>query len=105
MQHLKKRYNDSILWGLMASLLASIFGLAMVYVLKFMGNNVSLSQYIGYLKNEPSFRSAILSLGLLANIPLVYYIQQRRLYKSFKGLAIVVICLGLLIVINKFNLF
>jgi hypothetical protein len=104
MQHLQNRKNDHFLFGFASSLAASIFGLVLVYVVKFMNNNVSFMQYLEMLQTEPSFRSAILSLALLANIPLVYFIQQRKLFKSFKGLAVVVLCLGLIIVLNKLHL-
>jgi hypothetical protein len=68
-----------------------------------MNNNVSFMQYVDMLKTESNFRSAILSLALLANIPLVYYIQQRKLFKAFTGLAVVVMCLALVIVLNKLH--
>ncbi len=104
MQHLQRRKNDHFLFGFLTSLGASTFGFAMVYVFKFMNSNISLGQYINTLITEPSFRSSIISLALLANIPLLYFIQQRKLYKSFTGLAVAVIVLGIFIIINKLNI-
>jgi hypothetical protein len=104
MQHLQKRANDKFIVGFLLSIAATLFGLALLYVAKFMNNNVSFAQYLEMLKTEPTFRSPILTLALLANIPLLYYIQQRRLYKSFAGLAVVIIGLGVLIVLNKMHL-
>jgi hypothetical protein len=94
-------HKNNFLIGLVASLIASCFGLLVLYVLKFMPSNIELTEFIELIKNESQFRSGVLSLALLANIPLFYWCQRRKLMRSAYGIALVVFIVALLVVLSK----
>jgi hypothetical protein len=96
--------NNSV-FGVFVSLLVTGFGLLIVYVIKYLPANVELSSFINDLEYNPVRRLAILTLGLLANIPLLYFCQQRKLYKTLQGIFVVIISAAVLLVCSKFNLF
>jgi hypothetical protein len=100
-----KKFNNHILFGLFTSLLVTIFGIALVYVIKYQPQNLSVSDFIQDLINSNIKKSAILSLSLLTNIPLIYFNQKRKRFKTITGIAIVIGIIAVLIVCAKFNLF
>ncbi len=96
--------KNNIITGILASVLVTFFGTAMVYVLKYMPLNFSYAEFWADLVNDNLKQSAILSLSLLANIPLIYFNQTRKLYKTITGIAIVIGILCVLIINAKFNI-
>jgi ABC-type Fe3+ transport system permease subunit len=97
--------KNSILFGLLASLAVTFFGIAFIYVLKYMPQNFSFETYIYDLWNGASKASATLSLCLLANIPLMFYNQKRKRFKAFYGISIIIGLMAVIIIGKKFNLF
>jgi hypothetical protein len=97
-------HRNNFIVGIVASVAASIFGLLLLYVFKFMPANIELAEYATLIKTESSFRSSVLSLALLANIPLFYWCQRRKLMRSAYGVAAIVLLVGLLIVLSKLNI-
>jgi hypothetical protein len=94
-------HKNNFLLGVITSLAASCFGLLVLYVLKFMPSNIELAEFIELIKNESQFRSGVLSLALLANIPLFYWCQRRKLMRSAYGVALIVFIVALLVVLSK----
>jgi ABC-type Fe3+ transport system permease subunit len=97
--------NNSVLLGIISSLVVTAFGIALIYVLKYMPLNYSFSEYITDLIHGASKSSATLSLCLLANIPLMYYNQQRKRIKTFYGISIIIGIMAIIIIGKKFGFF
>jgi hypothetical protein len=94
-------HKNNFIIGVLAAVAASCFGLLVLYVLKFMPSNIELVEFINLLKNESQFRSGVLSLALLANIPLFYWCQRRKLMRSAYGVALIVFIVALIVVLSK----
>jgi ABC-type spermidine/putrescine transport system permease subunit II len=96
--------KNSILLGVLCSLLVTCFGIALVYVLRYQPQNMSVGEFINDVLHSNQKQSAILSLSLLANIPLIYFNQKRKLMKTIYGIAAVIFPICILIVLTRFNL-
>jgi hypothetical protein len=96
--------KNKLIFGLLASILVSLFGFLILYVLKFMPNNISLNGYISMLQQERLLQSSFLSLSLLANIPLLYFLQKRKRFEAFKGVGVFIVISAVYIIALKFNL-
>jgi ABC-type Fe3+ transport system permease subunit len=96
--------KNNIIFGFIASALATVAGICLVYVLKFLPHNIEFSEFTKMLFTEPLIKSGVLSLGLLANIPLYYYCHQRKIYNTLKGIALVIIIMAVYIVLSKFHI-
>jgi hypothetical protein len=96
--------KNNIIIGLLSSVAVTLFGVALVYVLKYSPLNMTVQEYLSDLLQSNPKKSAILSLALIANIPLIYYNQKRKNYQNLKGIAIVIGVLSVLIIIARFNL-
>jgi uncharacterized membrane protein YedE/YeeE len=96
--------KNTIITGLLSSIAVTLFGMALVYVLKYSPLNMTVQEYIGDLMQSNPKKSAILSLSLIANIPLIYYNQKRKNYQNLKGIAVWLGVVSLLIINARFNL-
>ncbi len=96
--------KNNFFFGIALALLATLFGMALVYVLKYMPANQSFLTFLDELKQSNQKKSAVIALSLLANLPLMYYCQQRKLWLNFKGISAVIITLGIIMISIKLNL-
>lgn len=85
--------------------LVTLAGMFMLYVMKFMPQNVSISEAIYLLKVNKNNVPKVLSLSLLANIPLITYFKNRYRYKTLKGIFIIIILIEIIAVLYKLNAF
>lgn len=69
-----------------------------------MPQNVSLTDFIFLLKTNKPNISKVISLGLIACIPLITYYKNRKLYLTLRGIFIAIILYALLAVAYKFHL-
>ena len=69
-----------------------------------MPQNVSLSDFIYLLKSNKPNISKVISLGLIACIPLITYYKNRKLYVTLKGVFIAIAVYALIAISYKFNL-
>ncbi len=69
-----------------------------------MPQNVSLTDFIYLLKTNKPNISKVISLGLIACIPLITYYKNRKLYLTLRGIFIAIILYALLAVAYKFHL-
>jgi hypothetical protein len=99
-----KQAKNSIFWGILMSITATLFGCILVYVLKYMPSNQDFNTFLNDLQESNLKKSAVISLSLLANLPLMYFNQKRKLWQNFKGISAVIIILGLLMINYKFNI-
>ncbi len=69
-----------------------------------MPQNVSLADFLYLLKTNKSNISKVISLGLIACIPLITYYKNRKLFLTLKGIFAAIIIYALLAVAYKFNI-
>lgn len=69
-----------------------------------MPQNVSLIDFYYLLQSNKPNISKVISLGLIACIPLITYYKNRRLYNTLKGIFISILFYALLAVAYRFNL-
>ncbi len=97
--------KNNFAWGLLMCVAVTFFGLGLVYVWRYQPNNFTFMECLQDVKSNSNKASSILSLALLANIPLIYYFQKRKCYKTLKGIGLILAVIVVLILRAKFNLF
>jgi hypothetical protein len=81
-----------------------LLGILLLFVIKYMPQNVSLTDFIYLLKTNKPNISKVISLGLIACIPLITYYKNRKLYLTLRGIFIAITLYALLAVAYKFHL-
>jgi hypothetical protein len=89
--------------GFILGMIVPIFGISLLYVFKYMPQNVSVADYIYLLKTNKPNISKVISLGLIACIPLITYYKNRKAFQTLKGIFVAIIIYGLIAVAYKFN--
>lgn len=92
------------LFGFILGILVPLFGIFLLYLYKYMPQNVSLADFIFLLKTNKPNISKVISLGLIACIPLITYYKNRKMYKTLQGVFAAIILYALLAVGFKFHL-
>ncbi|MBK6330289.1 MAG: hypothetical protein IPF62_07135 [Bacteroidetes bacterium] len=77
----------------------------MLYVFKYIPQNVSLDDFIYLVKTNKSNIPKVISLGLIACIPLIAYYNNRKRYSTLKGIFLSIMIYALLAVAYKFHIF
>jgi hypothetical protein len=95
--------KNNAAFGFLLGLLIPIVGILLFYMLKFMPQNVSLNDFIYLIKTNHNMIPKVISLGLIACIPLITYYKNRKLYLTLRGIFIAIILYALLAVLYKFN--
>lgn len=95
--------RDNHLFGFFLGIIIPLLGVLLFYVFKYMPYNVPLSDFINLIKTNTHLIPKILSLGLIACIPLITYYKNRRRNKTLTGIFIAIILFALIIVLYKFN--
>ncbi len=95
--------RDNILFGFMLGIIVPIFGVMLLFVIKYMPQNVSLADFIYLLKSNKPNISKVISLGLIACIPLITYYKNRKLYVTLKGIFGAIILYAIFAVAYKFH--
>lgn len=81
-----------------------ILGILMLYVFKYIPQNVSLDDFIYLVKTNKSNIPKVISLGLIACIPLIAYYNNRKRYSTLKGIFLSIMIYALLAVAYKFHI-
>jgi uncharacterized membrane protein len=97
--------KDNFFLGLLAGLIVPLLGVIMVYIYKYLPQNVSLSDFIYLVKTNKSNIPKVISLGLIACIPLIAFYNNRKRFTTLKGIFVSIILYGLIAVAYKFNIF
>ncbi len=97
--------KDNFFLGLLAGLIVPLIGVIMVYVYKYLPQNVSLNDFIFLIKTNKSNIPKVISLGLIACIPLIAFYNNRKRFTTLKGIFVSIIFYGLIAVAYKFNVF
>ena len=95
--------KDNLLLGFILGLIIPLLGILFLFVLKYMPQHVSLADFIFMLKSDKPNISKVISLGLIASIPLITYYKNRRLYQTLKGVFAAIIIYAALAVAYKFH--
>ena len=97
--------KDNFYLGVIAGLVVPILGILMLYVFKYIPQNVSLDDFIYLVKTNKSNIPKVISLGLIACIPLIAYYNNRKRYSTLKGIFLSIMIYALLAVAYKFHIF
>ena len=97
--------KDNFFLGVIAGLVVPILGILMLYVFKYIPQNVSLDDFIYLVKTNKSNIPKVISLGLIACIPLIAYYNNRIRYSTLKGIFLSIMIYALLAVAYKFHIF
>lgn len=76
----------------------------MVYLLRYSGDNVTITRFLQLMRDNPRTISSTISLGLIACIPLFTYYRNRKLYKTLYGIFAAVAIYAVIVVVYRFNL-
>ena len=95
--------RDQLFFGFILGIIIPIFGILLFYVFKYVPYNVPLMDFVNLLKTNTHLIPKILSLGLIACIPLITYYKNRRRNKTLTGIFIAILLYALIIVLYKFN--
>lgn len=96
--------RNNPIFGFFICVAATIFGVMLMYVLKYVPENVSLADFFFMLKTNRFNISKVISLGLLANIPLITYYKNRKQFETLKGIFVAIILFALIAISYKLNL-
>ena len=97
-------HKDSFLLGLLAGMVVPIFGILLLYVFKYVPQNVSLGDFIYMIKTNRSNIPKVISLGLIACIPLITYYKNRKRYTTLKGIFLAILIYAGIAIAYKFNI-
>lgn len=97
--------RDNFFLGVLAGLIVPLIGVIMVYVYKYLPQNVSISEFIYLVKTNKNNIPKVISLGLIACIPLIAYYNNRKRYTTLKGIFVSIVLYGLIAVGYKFHIF
>ncbi len=95
--------RNNPVFGFILGILVPLFGILLLFVIKYMPQNVSLAEFIYLLKTNKPNISKVISLGLIASIPLITYYKNRKLFKTLKGIFAAILLYALIAVAFKFN--
>jgi hypothetical protein len=96
--------RDNIFFGFVLGLIVPLLGILMLYTIKYMPHNVSLSEFVYSVKEKHSLIPKVISLGLIACIPLITYFKNRKKFITLKGIFAAIILYALVAVLYKFNI-
>lgn len=96
--------RNNIVFGFILGIIVPLFGILFFFVIKYVPDNVSLSDFIEMLKTNKTNISKVISLGLLACIPLITYYKNRKMNETLKGIFAAIILYGLIAVAYKFHI-
>jgi hypothetical protein len=96
--------RNNAAFGFLLGVIVPLLGILLLFVIKYMPQNVSLTDFIYLLKTNKPNISKVISLGLIACIPLITYYKNRKLYLTLRGIFIAIILYALLAVAYKLHL-
>ncbi|MBK6481895.1 MAG: hypothetical protein KBF32_13100 [Chitinophagales bacterium] len=96
----RSRVRDNIYFGAFLGLVFPIVGFLLFYVFAFY-ERMSLSHYWDQLFNTSKL-SAALSLAVVTNLPVFFYLITARQYENVKGLVGATMFYGIFIILFKF---
>ncbi len=98
-------HRNNYFFGFFLGIIIPLLGMVMVYMLRYMPQNVSVAYFIELLQQNPRAVSSTISLGLIACIPLFTFYKNRKLYKTLYGIFVAVGIYAIIVVGYKFDFF
>lgn len=95
--------RDSVLLGLVLGCIVPLAGVALYYAIRYLPSNYSVHDFIYLMQSNHQNIPRVLSLGMIACIPLITYYKNRARYQTLKGVFVFIIMYVLLAVLYKFN--
>lgn len=95
--------RNNLFFGVLLGLIVPILGIAVFYTIRFVPDNVSISDFIYLVKTNKNMIPKVISLGMIACIPLITYYKNRRLYTTLKGIFISILFYTAIAVMYKFH--
>lgn len=95
--------RDNLFLGFLLGLIVPILGIALFYTIRFVPDNVSVSDFLYLIKTNKSMIPKVISLGMIACIPLITYYKNRRLYTTLKGIFVSIILYACIAIMYKFH--
>ena len=93
--------KDNLIFGIMAGLIAPVFGVIIYYFVVFYNQHVGFIEYLGYLQQYKTLLTGVSSLSLIANAVLfTIYINGRR-DETAKGIFVATIVYGIGVLLVK----
>lgn len=96
--------RDSLFFGIIAGLIVPFLGMLMVFALRHLPQHQSFSDFIYLMKSNHQNIPRVISLSMIACIPLITYYKNRRRYQTLKGIFISIMFFVVLVVLYKFNM-
>lgn len=96
--------RDQFFLGFILGILVPLFGILMFYTIQYLPDNISLSDFVYMIKSNHYIIPKILSLGMIACIPLITYYKNRRHYQTLKGVFVAIMLYVIIAISYKFNL-
>jgi hypothetical protein len=97
--------RDNYFFGLFLGLLIPMLGVLFFYVILYVPDGVSISLFIHALKTNPMMVSKMLSLGMIACIPLFTFYRNNRMFKTLYGIFGPVLVYAILVIGSRFDIF
>lgn len=96
--------RDSLPFGILLGLIVPLIGMLMVYALRDLPQHHSFSDFIYLMQSNHQNIPRVISLSMIACIPLITYYKNRHRYQTLKGVFISIMLFVLLAVLYKFNM-
>ena len=97
-------HRNSLLLGIISGLFVPLIGFLFIYLIMYMPENISISDFIYLIKSNHYIIPKFISLALLTCIPLITYFKNRRLYVTLKGVFASILFYALIAVLYKLNI-
>lgn len=95
--------RNNLFFGVILGLIVPILGVAVFYTIRFVPDNVSVSDFVYLVKTNKGMIPKVISLGMIACIPLITYYKNRRLYTTLKGIFISILLYAAIAIMYKFH--
>jgi hypothetical protein len=95
--------RNNTAWGWLMGIVIPVFGFILYYALKFLPFDIGFMEYVHTVTSR-LLLPKVVSLSIIANLPLFLYYYNRRCERSAKGVLFATGMYGLVIVITKFFL-
>jgi ABC-type Fe3+ transport system permease subunit len=96
--------RDSLLLGMLLGCIVPMFGMLLYYAVRYLPSGHSLNDFIYLLQSNHQNIPKVISLSMIACIPLITYYKNRHRYQTLKGVFILIVVYVLISVFYKFNL-
>lgn len=95
--------RDSFVLGIILGCIVPICGMFILYTIKYLPANHSFDDFLYLMKSNHQNIPRVISLSMIACIPLITYYKNRNRYQTLKGVFVFIVLYVLLALMYKFN--